>query len=283
MLPPAAAHALPTPPLPGAATTVVPPVPTLPPAAVHALPTPRLAPPVVPPAVHFDSSTSSLHQHGQPSSAWTSHPTLSISDHYMSLPTSGYPYCTSNPMVIVNPLSILFSFLSSCSGLLNSDGTISYVLLHVVLAGKCSPNQSAFSANFGSTLKLDYLNTLVEALSPNLSSRSPQSLEDAVNIISEVSAGLRMPLVIRDTDLISPEPGVCDSGLSTLLTLGIGKASTQKFWIASCLVGGAGLLVDRSHSSNDALRYLDQDTFSRLIPEYARELTDVNLATLMLV
>jgi hypothetical protein len=63
-------------------------------------------------------------------------------------------------------------------------------------------------------------------------------LEDAVNIISEVSAGLRMPLVIRDTDLISPEPGVCDSGLSTLLTLGIGKASTQKLWIASCLVGG---------------------------------------------
>jgi hypothetical protein len=186
-------------------------------------------------------------------------------------------------MVTVNPLSILFSFLTSCPGLLNSDGTITYVLLHVVLAGKCSPNQSAFSANFGSTLKLDYLNTLVEALSPNLSSRSPQSLEDAVNIISEVSAGLRMPLVIRDTDLISPEPGVCDSGLSTLLTLGIGKASTQKFWIASCLVGGAGLLVDRSHSSNDALRYLDQDTFSRLIPEYARELTDVNLATLMLV
>jgi hypothetical protein len=186
-------------------------------------------------------------------------------------------------MVIVNPLSILFSFLSSCSGLLNSDGTISYVLLHVVLAGKCSPNQSAFSANFGSTLKLDYLNTLVEALSPNLSSRSPQSLEDAVNIISEVSAGLRMPLVIRDTDLISPEPGVCDSGLSTLLTLGIGNASTQKFWIASCLVGGAGLLVNRSHSSNDALRYLDHETFSRLVPEHARDFTDVNLATLMLV
>jgi hypothetical protein len=42
-------------------------------------------------------------------------------------------------------------------------------------------------------------------------------------------------------------------------------------------------LADRSHSSNAALRYLDQDTFLRLIPEYARQLTDVNLATFMLV
>jgi hypothetical protein len=186
-------------------------------------------------------------------------------------------------MVTVNPLSILFSFLTSCPDLLNSNGTIPYVLLHVVLAGKCSPNQSASSAGFGSTLTLDYLNTLVEALSPNLSSRSPQSLEDAVNIISEVSAGIRMPLVIRDTDLIFPEPGICDPGLSAPLTLGIGNSSTQKFWIASCLVGGAGLLVNRSHSSNDALRYLDQDTFPRLVLEYARQFTDVNLATLMLV
>ena len=56
-----------------------------------------------------------------------------------------------------------------------------------------------------------------------------------------------------------------------------------KFWIASCLVGGAGLLADRTHSSNDALRYLDKDTFFRLVPEHARPLTDVNLATLMLV
>jgi hypothetical protein len=76
-------------------------------------------------------------------------------------------------MVTVNPLSILFSFLTSCPGLLNSDGTITYVLLHVVLAGKCSPNQLASSVNFGSTLTLDYLNTLAEALSPNLASRSP--------------------------------------------------------------------------------------------------------------
>jgi hypothetical protein len=128
------------------------------------------------------------------------------------------------------------------------------------------------------------LNTLAEALSPSLlSSRTPQSLEDAVNIISEAGASLRIPLLIRDTDLIYPEPGICDPGLSTLLTLGTGNASTQKFWIASCLVGGAGLLADRSHSSNAALRYLDQDTFFRLIPEYARQLTDVNLATLMLI
>jgi hypothetical protein len=80
-------------------------------------------------------------------------------------------------------------------------------------------------------------------------------LEDAINIISEAYAKLLMPLAIRDTDLFNPEPGVCDPGLSTLLTLGTGNASTQKFWIASCLVGGAGLLADRSHSSNAALRY----------------------------
>ena len=70
-------------------------------------------------------------------------------------------------------------------------------------------------------------------------------------------------------------PGVCDPGLSTLLTLGTGSATTQKFWIASCLVGFAGLLANRIHSSNDALRYLDRDTFFRLIPEHARLLTDV--------
>jgi hypothetical protein len=62
-------------------------------------------------------------------------------------------------------------------------------------------------------------------------------LEDAVNIISEAGARLRMPLVIRDTDLIYPEPGVYDPGLSTLLTLGTGNTSTQKFWVASCLMG----------------------------------------------
>jgi hypothetical protein len=181
-------------------------------------------------------------------------------------------------------LRILFNFLAGCPGLLNANGTISYVKLHVVLAGKCCPNHSASSAGFGSLLTLDYLNTFVEALSPSLiSSRTPQSLEDAVNIISEAALRIRVPLVIRDSDIIFPEPGVCDPGLSTLLTLGTGSATTQKFWIASCLVGGAGLLADRLHSSNDALRYLDQDTFFRLIPEHARLLTDVNLATLMLV
>jgi hypothetical protein len=180
-------------------------------------------------------------------------------------------------------LSVLFNFLSGCPGLLNSNGTISYLKLHVVLAGKCSPNQLASSAGFGSTLTLDYLNTLAEALAPSLlSSRVPQSLEDAVYITSEAAARLRMPLVIRKTDLIFPEPGPCDAGLSTLLTLGTGNDSTQKFWIASCLVGGAGLLADRFHSSNAALRYLDHDTFNRLEPEYARQLTAVNLATRIL-
>jgi hypothetical protein len=142
----------------------------------------------------------------------------------------------------------------------------------------------ASSAGFGSTLTLDYLNTLAEALAPSLlSSRVPYSFEDAVHIILEASAKLCVPLVIRDTNLILPEPGPCDVGLSTLLTLGTGKGTTQKFWIASCLVGGAGLSADRFHSTNSALRYLDQDTFHRFVPEYARQLTAVNLATLMLV
>jgi len=176
----------------------------------------------------------------QASPTWASHPTLPISDTYKSSSGSGYPYITSNPTVIICHLSVLFNFLGGCPGLLNSNGTISYVKLHVFLAGNCSPNQSASSAGFGSTLTLDYLNTLAEALAPSLLlSRVPQSLEDAVNIISEAGARLRMPLVIRDTDLIFPEPGLCDAGLSTLLTLGTGNDSTQKFWIASCLVGGA--------------------------------------------
>jgi hypothetical protein len=114
--------------------------------------------------VHFDDSTTPFDQHG-PSSysapsaqalpAWTSYPTLSISDEYKSSLTFGYPYITSNPMATVNHLSILFNFLASCPGLLNSNCTIPYVKLHVVLAGKCSPNQSASSAGFGSTLTLD--------------------------------------------------------------------------------------------------------------------------------
>jgi hypothetical protein len=92
-----------------------------------------------------------------------------------------------------------------------------------------------------------------------------------------------MPLIICETDLILPEPGPCDAGLSTLLTLGTGKGTTQYFWIASCLVGGVGLMADRFHSSNPALLDLDHDTFHRLVPEYARQLTAVDSATLMLV
>jgi len=139
---------------------------------------------------------------------------LSISDTYKSSSASGYPFITSNPTVTICYLSVFCNFLSSCPGLLNSNGTISYVKLHVVLAGKCSPNQPASSAGFGSTLTLDYLNTLADALAPSLLlSRVPQFLEGAVDIISEAAARLRMPLVIRDTDLIFPEPGLCDAGL----------------------------------------------------------------------
>jgi hypothetical protein len=181
-------------------------------------------------------------------------------------------------------MSVLFNFLSGCPGLLNSYETISYVKLHAVLAGQCSLNELASSAGFGSTLTLDYLNTLAEVLAPSLhSSRIPQSLVDAVHITSEAASRLRMPLVIRETDLILPEPGPCDSGLSTLLILGTGKGTTQKFWIASCLVVGAGLMADRFHSSDSALRYLEHDTFQRLVPEYARQLTAVDLVTLLLV
>jgi hypothetical protein len=298
-----AVPALPTP-SPHAATTVVPPVTPL-------LPPPQTTPPVVPPAVHFENLpgspqpcptqvnplTATADQHGrsdltiymvppaQATPTWSSHPTLSICETFKSSTASMYPFVTSNPSVVICHMSVLFNFLSGCPGLLNSDGIISYMKLHVVLAGQCSPNELASSAGFGSTLTLDYLNTLAEALAPSLlSSRVPHSLADAVNIILEASAKLRMPLVIRETDLILPEPaGPCDAGLSTLLTLGTGKGTTQKFWIASCLVGGVGLSAGRFQATNSALRYLDQDTFYRLVPEYVKQLTAVNLATLMLV
>jgi hypothetical protein len=100
------------------------------------------------------------------------------------------------------------------------------VKLHVVLAGRCSPSEFASSAGFGSTLTLDYLSTLAEDLAPSpLSLRFPQSLEDAVHITSEAAARLRMPLVIRETDLVLPEPGPCDAGLSTLLI-----SEIPRFW-----------------------------------------------------
>jgi hypothetical protein len=174
---PIAALASPTP-LPHTVTTVVPPVTPL-------QPSPQPAPPVVLPTVHFDDSATSFTQHGRSPTLNTSTSILSISDDYKSSLTLGYPYITSNPTVTINRLSILFNFLAGCPGLLNANGTISYGKLHVVLAGKCYPNHSASSAGFGSTLTLDYLNTLAEALSPILvSSRTPQSLEDTVNIIS---------------------------------------------------------------------------------------------------
>jgi len=79
-----------------------------------------------------------------------------------------YPFVTYNPAVDICHMSVLFNFLSGCPGLLNTDGTISYVKLHVVLAGQCSPNEFASSVGFGSTLTLDYLNSLAEVLAPSL-------------------------------------------------------------------------------------------------------------------
>jgi hypothetical protein len=255
---------------PHTVTTVVPPVTPLQPST-------QPAPPVVLRTVHFDDSATSFTQHSRSPTLNTSTSILSISDDYKSSLTSGYPFITSNPTVTINRFSILSNFFASCPGLLNANGTISYVKLHVVLAGKCCPNHSASSAGFGSTLTLGYLNILAEALSSILvSSRTPHSFEDTVKIISEAAIRLPMLLVISDSDIVFPEPGVCVPGLSTLLTLGTGSATTEKFWIASCLVGGAGLLADRFHSSNDALRYLDRDTFFRLILEHARLLTDTS-------
>jgi hypothetical protein len=70
---------------------------------------------------------------------------------------------------------------------------------------------------------------------------------------------------------------------SSLLKLGTGNGTTRKFWVASCLVGGVGLAADRTHASNPALKYFDEDIFHRLVPEHARALTAVDAATLMLV
>ena len=91
-----------------------------------------------------------------------------------------------------------------------------------------------------------------------------------------------MPLVMQESDLILAESGPCNAGLSTLLKLGTGNGTTQKFWIASCIVVGVGLVADRNHATQSALRYLDYDTFYRLVPEHAKPLTAVDSATLML-
>jgi hypothetical protein len=88
-------------------------------------------------------------------------------------------------------------------------------------------------------------------------------------------------LAIQEYDLVLAEPGPCDAGLSSLLKLGTGNGITQRFWIASCLVGGVGLVADRNHATNSALRYLDNDIFYRLVPEHARLLAAVDSATLM--
>jgi len=83
-------------------------------------------------------------------------------------------------------------------------------------------------------------------------------------------------MVIRETDVVFAEPAVFEAGLSSLLKLGTGNGTTRKFWIASCLVGGVGLAAYRTHASNSALKYFDNDTFYRLVPEHARALTAVD-------
>jgi hypothetical protein len=185
---------------------------------------------------------------------------------------------TSNPRVS-------FNSLNSCPGLLNSDGSIPYLMLRVVLAGQCSANAVAYLANFGSTLKLEYLKTLAEAYAPGLlaSAPPPRTFENSVELASMAAYRLRMPLVIQESDLILAEPGPCDVGLSTLLKLETGNGTTRKFWIAPCLVGGVGLAADRKHTSNSALRYIGNDTLYHLVPEHARPLAVVDAATLMLV
>lgn len=181
-------------------------------------------------------------------------------------------------------MSVLWIFLSSFPGLLNSDGSIPYLKLHVFLAGQCTVNAAASLAKFGSRLKLEYPSTLAETLAPGLlASAPPRTFENGVELASAAASRLRMPLVIQESDLVLAEPGPCDAGLSSLLKLGTGNGTALKFWIASCFVGGVGLAAGRNHVTNSALRYLDNDSFYRLVPEHARSLTPVDAATLMLV
>jgi hypothetical protein len=153
---------------------------------------------------------------------------------YKSSPTSLFPFTTSNPPIVICRLGVLFNFLSGCPGLLNSDGTISYLKLHIALSGQRSPDAVASLAIFGSTLKLDCLNSLTEALAPGLlSSPPPRTFENAVELASSTSARLRIHMVIHESDFILAQPGPCDAGLSTPLKIGTGHGTTQKFWIAS--------------------------------------------------
>jgi len=173
---------------------------------------------------------------------------LSIHDDFESSPPSLNPLTTPSPPIFICRLSVSFNSLNSCPGLLNSDGSIPYLMLRVVLAGQCSANAVAYLANFGSTLKLEYLKTLAEAYAPGLlaSAPPPRTFENSVELASMAAYRLRMPLVIQESDLILAEPGPCDVGLSTLLKLETGNGTTRKFWIAPCLVGGVGLAADRN-------------------------------------
>jgi hypothetical protein len=155
---------------------------------------------------------------------------------------------------------------------------------HILLAGHCSANTAASLADFGSTLKLEYLNGLAQTLAPGLlASAPPRTFQNAVEFVSAAAFEIRVLMAIRETGVVFAEPAVFEAGLSFLLKLGTGNGQTRKFWIVSCLAGGVGLAVDRSHASNPALKYFDSDTFHRLVPEHARALTAVDAATLMLV
>jgi hypothetical protein len=57
--------------------------------------------------------------------------------------------------------------------------------LRVHLAGHCSANTAASLADFGSTLKLEYLNGLAQVFASGLlASAPPRTFENAVELIS---------------------------------------------------------------------------------------------------
>jgi hypothetical protein len=211
-------------------------------------------------------------------------PILSIEDNCKSPPGSLYPYITSNPPVNVCPQSILWTFCSGCPGLLSEDGTVELLKLHVLLAGSCRCSTDASLAGFGTTLTMECLNRLAQSLAPGLLAFShSSSFGRAVDAVKKAASQLRSPPTIKASDLILPEAGAHDNGLASLLKLGTGNGPTLKFWIASLLAEGAGLVADRLHCSNPTLEYIDVDTFGRLVPEHLRCMTAVNDATLQTI
>jgi hypothetical protein len=91
-----------------------------------------------------------------------------MKDDCKASPPSSYPFTTSDPPVYISHLSVPWNFCSNCRGLLEVDGAISYLKLHVLLAGHSSANAVASLKYFCSKLKLEYLNDLAQALAPDL-------------------------------------------------------------------------------------------------------------------